>query len=345
LQNDHPVENREPDIEAYNLVLEGNYFKARNTLSDVEQATQLYRRAVEINPDYALAWARLADAYLAEEGMGRVPSEEQDRRVLDSLARAIRIDPNLAWAYYVRAGFELDFRWNWLAAQMDDERVRELDPRFDLLPRAFGDLALTFGEVDKAVALYQTDFARNPLDSTAIDSLGNALCYANRLQPCLQTYIRLLQLHPDYGSVNSSIGIAYLYLGQFAAALKAMQKEPEEHYRLTGLAMIYSALGRRTESDAALNSLTEKFASSDPYGIAAVYAYRGEIDAAFQWLDRGYQQHNYRMSDVKADPLLRNLRGDPRFEALLSRMGLDNPRQSETPRVRARELKTASLSF
>jgi hypothetical protein len=86
---------------------------------------------------------------------------------------------------------------------------------------------------------------------------------------------------------------------------------------------VYSAMGRPTESDAALNSLTEKFASTDAYGIAEVHAYRGEIDDAFSWLDRAYQQHNPEVPSLKADPLLRTLHRDPRFQAMLTRMGLD----------------------
>jgi serine/threonine protein kinase/tetratricopeptide (TPR) repeat protein len=345
LQNDQTAEKPEPDIEAYNLVLEGDYFKARKTLGDVEKAVQLYRRAISINPDYALAWARLASAYLNEEVLGHLPTQAQNRRVLDSLDRAIRLDPNLAYAYYTRAGFEWNVSWNWSAAQADDARVAEVDPRFDLLPRIYGDSAFMFGQTDKAVASYQAWFDRNPLDSSAMDSLGAALCAADRLQQCLDTYLRLRQLHPDFGGVDSSVGIAHLYLGQFAAALTAIQKESNEDYRLGGLTMAYWALGRRAESDAALDSLTGKFASSDPYEIAEAHAYRGEIDAAFQWLNDGYGQHNSRMLGVRTDPLLRNLRADPRFAALLSRMGLADPQQSGAPHVRTRDLTALSMSF
>ena len=101
-----------------------------------------------------------------------------------------------------------------------------------------------------------------------------------------------------------------------------MQREPRQDYRLRSLAMVYSALGQRTESNDALNSLIERFASRYPYGIAEVHAYRGEPEAAFQWLDRAYRAHDAGMLGLKTDPLLRSLHGDPRFQALLSRMGL-----------------------
>ena len=333
LRNGHRAANREPDIRAYNLVLQGNYFKARRTLSDVEKAAQLYQQAIDINSDYALAWARLASAYLSAEMLKGPPSELQNKRVVDALDRAIRLDPNLTWAYYTRAGFEMSVVWDWAASKADTERVSALDPQFEWLPSALGDLALTFGEVDRAVELYEDDLARNPLDPNALDSLGAALCAANRWHECLQTRLSLLQLHPEFGAANSAAGLAHLYDGQFAAALQFFQKEPNEGFRLGGLALVYWAMGRHRESDAALHSLTDGFGSIDAYGIAAVHSYRGEIDDAFRWLDRAYRGHDYGMLGVKTDPLLRNLHGDPRFHALLMRMGLADPPKPKLSRL------------
>jgi len=325
--------NRQPDVRAYNLVLEGNYYKARRTLPDVEKAAQLYQQAIDLDPEYALAWARLASAYLNEGLLKGPPSEDQKRRLLDALDRAIRLDPNLVWAYYTRGGYEAN-AWNWAAAQADAERIRKLEPRFDLLPSALGDNALVFGEVDRAVELYQAATERDPLDPATLDSLGDALCAANRLQQCLAARLRLLHLHPGFGGVNRSVGIARLYVGQFDAALASMQLEPNEDDRLLGLALAYSALGRRTDSDAALYSLTRKFASRDAYEIAEVHAYRGEVDDALQWLERAYRQHDPRIPEIKTDPLLRNVHGDRRFQALLTRLKLTGQGQSASADVR-----------
>jgi TolB-like protein/predicted Ser/Thr protein kinase len=314
--------NREPDVRAYNLVLEGNYFKARRTLRDVEKAAELYQQAIDIDPNYALPWARLASAYMVEEMLKGPPSDDQSRRVIDALSRAIRLDPNLAWAYYTRAGFAMNVTWNWAAMLADAKRVGEVDPRFESLPAALGDTALLFGDVNRAIELDQESLTRNPLGPNTLRSLGDALCAADHLQQCLQVRLKLLQLNPEYDGINSSVGVARLYLGQFTVAFEAMQREPRQDYRLRSLAIVYSALGRRTESNAALNSLVEKFASRYPYGIAEVHAYRGEADDAFQWLDRAYRAHDVGMLGLKTDPLLRSLHGDPRFQALLGRMGL-----------------------
>jgi len=323
--NGDRARTQEPDVEAYNLVLEGNYFKARRTRPDVEKAVQLYRKAIDVKPDYALPWARLASAYLSLETLKGTPSadDHDNKRILDALDRAIRLDPTLVWAYYTRAGFQMNVAWDWAAARADQERMREVEPGNNyLLPSALGDVALTFGKVDRAVELYQKVVDRDPLDSYSLNDLGNALCATSRLQECLQSRLTLLQLHPEFGGVNSAVGMARLQLSQFGEALEAMQREPNEDYRLAGLVMVYSALGRRAESDAALKSLVEKFALSDAYGIAEVHAYRKQIDAAFRWLDRAYRQHDAGMLEVKFDPLLRDLRTDRRFQALLGKMKL-----------------------
>ena len=326
LRTDYQPAAREPDVQAYNLLLEGRYLEGRSTLADVEKAVQLYKQAVDRDPTYALAWARLAHAYLIEENRRGPPTEEQNARILDALGHALRLDPRLAYAYYTRAAFAMDVTWDWAAAQADDERIRELDPRSFLLSRAFADQAFISGHPDRAVELYQEALIRNPLDFQLLDSLGTALCAAGRLQECLQNRLRLMQLHPEFEGVNGSLAMVRLYLGQFDAALAALQQEPNEDYKLVGLATVLWAMGgHRTEADAALSSLTDKFASVDAYGIAAVHAFRGENDAAFQWLDRAYQEHNVALAGIKTDPLCIRLHDDPRFQSLLRRLKISLP--------------------
>ena len=313
---------QESDVEAYNLVLEGNYYKARRTTGDVEKAIQLYKKAIDLRPNYALPWARLASGYLTLEQDKGTPSAEDNAKILAALDRAIRLDPNLVWAYYTRAGFEIAIKWDWAAAQADHERMRALDPGIYLLPFALGDMALVSGQVDEAIRQYERAIELNPLDPIAMRALGVALCASDRLQECLQYRLRLQQLHPELRGVNAFVGEARLLLGQLPEALDAMQKEPEQDVRLAGLATIYTAMGKHTESDAALKTLEESYASDDAYEIAQLYAYRGEADAGFEWLQRSFRMHNSKILFIKTDPLLRNLRRDRRFQTLLAKLRL-----------------------
>jgi serine/threonine protein kinase len=319
---DAPVA-QESDVEAYNLVLEGNYYKARGTRASIEKSIQLYQKAIESRPNYALAWARLASAYFNLEEAKGTPSPADNAKILSALDRAIRLDPNLIWAYYTRAGFEMAIQWDWAAAHADHERMRALDPGNSyLLPGALGDMALVAGHLAAAIEHYERVVEVSPLDANALNYLGAALCAADRLPECLQYRQRLQQLHPEFGGVNNSVGLAYLYLGQLPEALDAMEKEPEKDLRLAGLALVYTALGQRTESDTALQSLEAEFAATDAFEIALIHAYRGEAEAAFGWLRRCVQTHNSKIVSIKTEPLLRTLHGDPRFQSLLVKLKL-----------------------
>jgi TolB-like protein/tRNA A-37 threonylcarbamoyl transferase component Bud32 len=313
---------RQADVEAYNLVLEGNYYKARRTKANVEKAVQLYRKAIDTRPNYALAWARLASAYLTLEQFNGTASAENNARIVDALERAIRLDPTLVWAYYTRAGFEIAIQWDWAAANADHERMRALDPGNSLLPSALGDMAMVSGHIAEALGYYERAIELNPLDGYSLESISEALCASDRLPECLQYRLKLQQLHPDFDGVNSLVGMAHLYLGQLAEARDAMSKEPEEDRRLAGLAAVYAAMGKRTESDAALKTLEHGFAADDAFEIAQIHAFRGEADSAFDWLQRSYQRHDSKILSIKTEPALRNLRSDRRFRALLVELKL-----------------------
>lgn len=314
---------QETDVEAYNLVLEGNYYKARRTIPDVQKAVQLYRQAIDLRPNFALAWARLASAYFNLENLKGTPTPEDNAKITAALDRAIDLDPKLIWAYFTRAGFEMVVEWDWAAARADHERIRALDPQNTyLLPSALAEMAQVSGDIAEALAQYERVIQLNPLDALSLEAYSDVLCASDRLSQCLRYRLKLQQLHPDYGGVNSSIGFARLYLGDLTTALSDMEKEPQEDRRLAGLAIVYAAMGRRAQSDAALESLESRFATAGAYRIAQIHAYRGETDRAFEWLQRSYQRHDSKIVLVKTDPLLRSLHGDRRFRALLTQLRL-----------------------
>jgi serine/threonine protein kinase len=320
--DDQPV-GQKSDVEAYNLVLEGNYYKARRTIPDVEKAVRLYEKAIELRPNFALAWARLASAYFNLEDINGTWSSHDNAKISAALDRAIDLDPKLVWAYFTRAGFEMAVKWDWAAAHADHERIRRLDPQNTyLLPSAVGEMALVFGHVAEALEQYERVIKLNPLDALSLEAISTALCASDRLPECLQYRLKLQQLHPDYGGVNSSVGMARLYLGQMNEALDNMRKEPEEDRRLTGLAVVYAAMGRHAESDVALKALESRFAATSAYEIAQIHAYRGDAGRAFEWLQRSYQRHDSKILSIKTDPLLRSLRGDRRFRVLLTQLRL-----------------------
>jgi tetratricopeptide (TPR) repeat protein len=160
------------------------------------------------------------------------------------------------------------------------------------------------------------------LDATCLSWLAGAFYEAGRLEESAESSRQVLQIEPRYSGEHAGLGVTYLRQGRKEDALAEIEREPDPASKLYGEALVFWALGRRGESDSALKALENQFADENPYAIAQIHADRAEIDAAFKWLDHAYQQHDTVLAGLKVDPDLRNLRGDPRYHALLVKMHL-----------------------
>jgi len=160
------------------------------------------------------------------------------------------------------------------------------------------------------------------LDNSKLYYLAGFQASAGYLEESAATSRRLLELDPAYTLAQAQYALTLLLMGKTSEALEAAQKESDEVSKLAALASVYWTLGLKTESDSALGALEREFADRNEYLIAAAHAYRGEEDAAFAWLERAYQQRKGSLEFLKVDALLRNLRADPRFDALLRKAKL-----------------------
>jgi TolB-like protein/tRNA A-37 threonylcarbamoyl transferase component Bud32/Tfp pilus assembly protein PilF len=313
---------RQPDIEAYNLVLQGNFFKARSNAKDTEKAVALYKKAIDLDPGYALAWARLGSAHFNQAGNAWAPQRESVDKARAELEQALRIDPNLAWAHYSLVGLHMTFDWDWAAAQTEIDRIRRVEPTFSFLPGAEADLAAVQGRLDQAIVSYQRLLDRDPLDTDTLSTLASLQLFAGRFEESAASCRRLIKLNPGFAGAHTQFGMALIQLHQFDAALQSVERESDESYRLSLLPISYWALGRRTASDSTLANFVVRHADDGAYNIAQIYAYRGEADKTFEWLDRAYSQRDPGMVYLKVDPMFRTLAADPRFKAMLVRMRL-----------------------
>jgi tetratricopeptide (TPR) repeat protein len=137
-----------------------------------------------------------------------------------------------------------------------------------------------------------------------------------------QSLRRALQIAPEWGSARNFLGEALLLQGHYEAALAEFQMETLDDGHLEGSAMVYSATGHKAESDAQLAESIRRNAKSWPSQIARVYAFRGEKDRAFEWLERAFDMRDEDLYDLKGDPLFKNIEGDPRYKAFLKKMNL-----------------------
>ena len=314
------------NIEAYNLVLQGNYFSARQYKGDNAKAVDLYQQALKLDSHYALAWARLATTYTWQGGLGELTAADAEVKGRDAVQRALAIDPNCAEAYFARGNIARLVLGDWAAAKPDYERALKADPH-----GAVGEIAqrnilrieaAMSGRVDEIVDWARHHLERNPLDTDTMWNLVGWQQMAGHLDASVVTSRKLLDLNPAFARAQAQYAVTLLLMGNETEALAAAAKESDEAWRLAALTCIYWTMGQRAESASALGALERGFADRNQYQIAAAYAYRGEVDAAFAWLDRVYRYRKGALVYIRVDPLLRNLHSDPRFKALLRKLSL-----------------------
>jgi adenylate cyclase len=177
------------------------------------------------------------------------------------------------------------------------------------------------GKWDDALKFVNALQAADPLDPDAYFFLGIIQSCRGRLAEAEGAIRSALELSPKYASGSYALGLILLARGEAEAALTEMRKEPLDAARLRGSAMAYFTLKRKGDSDAALALLMKNY-PNNAFGVAEVYAYRGESDEAFQWLDRAFEQKDSLLYTVKFSQPLRSLHGDPRYKAFLKKMNL-----------------------
>jgi tetratricopeptide (TPR) repeat protein len=197
-----------------------------------------------------------------------------------------------------------------------------LAPADPALLTAAGNLAITKGDAPKGIALYRHAVALDPVDPLARSYLAFNLAMTGQLAEAQAEYPRVVELNPAAPWAHAGLGLAFLIKGKFEEAAVAAQDDAAEWARLLIVAMARWSQKRIPEADAALARLVEGSADTAAYQIAEVYAYRGENDRAFEWLERARRQRDPGLGTLRSDPFLANLQGDPRWIAFVRTMGL-----------------------
>jgi tetratricopeptide (TPR) repeat protein len=178
------------------------------------------------------------------------------------------------------------------------------------------------GRLEEALAIQQTLVRRDPLNVTALYNLGYTQRIMGQCDAAIVTYRSVLGLSPGYASAHYQICVAMLLKNDAPAARVEIEQENNEPSRLIGLPMVYHALGRKAESKSALATLIGRFEKDWSYNIAQVYAFRGEADKAFEWLDKAVTYQDPGLSDIVRENLLDNVHSDPRWLPFLRKLGL-----------------------
>ncbi len=306
--------------EAYSAYLEGKHFREQFTEEGLARSVGYFEQAIDLDPGYAPAWVGLAISRIGQANLAYIPPQEGYRRAREALRKALQLNPNLADAHEAMGEIQMLHDWDWAAADASYQRAFELSPGSPGVMRALGSLARLLGRSDESVQLYRCAIEIDPL--VGYRNLALNLYYAGRQDEARAAIEKALDLTPNMVFAHCLLARIYLAQSNPRQALEEVKKEKDPFWRTFGFALVYPALGRRKEADAALEQLIEKYRADAPYSIAGVYAQRGEADLAFQWLERAYTTRDSGLTEMKSDPLLKKLVHDPRYAAMLRKMRL-----------------------
>jgi TolB-like protein/Tfp pilus assembly protein PilF len=310
---------RSDNADAYNLFLFAKQLVARRNLPDYKRAVEIFRRATVLDPGYAAAYAGMS---YYETKIANVTLDEAGyKRAREDAEKALSLSPQLIEGYRARIELRretLDFK----GARDDMEKALAIAPGDSLVQSLYGVGLAMFGRIPEATAAMNHAIDLDPLNSFAWANLGLFLTAGHNYPAARRALERAIAINQDDYSFHMALGQLDLLEGRWTESLNEFQEKGSEVGSLMGRSMVAHSRGQAAESELALDALIVDHSADSTYQIAEVYAWRGERDKAFDWLERAYRQRDGGLNGILYDPLIDGLKVDPRFDALLKRLKL-----------------------
>ena len=321
---------RRVDPDVYELYLQGRYFWNKRDPAGLSKAKQYFERAIEKDPNFALGYVGLADTYNVMADSLVVKSTEALPRSREAALKALQIDDNLAEAHASLAYVNLEFDWDWPAAERQFHRSIELNPSYATAHQWYSMYLAAMGRCDESLAEIRRAEVLDPLSLIIrLDEAAEAY-WCRHLDLAVDEIRRVIEIAPDYPQARFYIAGGYVDKGMFEQGEAEFKKGLE----LAGGAVLSSRVfeawmdsksGKQLEARRILDEVRKASDESgtDDFLLAATYGNLGDRDTAFEYLEKAYRNRVYWLIYLKLEPRFDSLRDDPRFHELLRRMHLD----------------------
>ena len=316
------------NAEAYQLYLKGRHHWNKRTREDLKKGIEYFNQAVEKDPNYALAYAGIADCY-GVPAIGLSPPEAMPKAKAAAM-KALPIDDTLAEAHTSLANVLLRYDWDWLGAEKEFKRAIELNPNYPTARYWYALYLFGVGRQEEALREVQRAQELDPLSLVTNWHVGIFFYYARQYGREIEQLRKTLELDPNFAGAHNDLGWAYAMTGRYEEAIEELQTaiklSGEATDFVADLATIYALSGKRSEAHRIIDKLKElaKQRYVAPYRMAQIHIALGDRDRAFEWLEKGYRERSLGESfiDLKASRFWDPIRSDPRFADLLRRMNL-----------------------
>lgn len=323
-QNAAVTQHATSSPEAYTQFLLGRKLRSYGTPDNDRRAIAAFEKAIALDRKFASAYAGLADVLGGAAEYADTPQEVAagKRKSLAMMDKAIALNPNLADTYLARADFLYSTNWDWTGAQRDLDKAAALNPGENpgTMMRQCRLLA-ALGRLPEAIALERRATELDPVSVWAWSMLGYHSAVIGQYAEARHALAQAEKLQPGDNHINFYAGLTSMLAGKSEVALLEFERSGGP-FRLAGLAMAQHDAGQAARSQQSLEVLISKFADTAAYQVAEVYAWRGQTDQAFAWLDRANSQRDAGLIYLKFDPLLKKLHSDPRYAQWLRKMRL-----------------------
>jgi TolB-like protein/Tfp pilus assembly protein PilF len=313
--------------EAYQLYLKGRFYWNKRTSQSLDTAINYFNQAIQQDPSFALAYVGIADCLLVPTN----PAAPNDKmpKAKATVLRALQLDDSLAEAHTSLARVLFEYDWNWTGAETEFQRAIELNPKYPTAHQWYGGYLESVNRLHDAIAERKKAVEIDPLSLIMNFELGLGYFYSRDYDNAIDQFHKTLELQPDFRPPLQFLPICLEEKGQFDAAEKAFKDAAnlvgiDTSVALANLAHFYGRRGRIGEARSLLKQLeqqsTQKYVPAD--AIAMVYVGLADKDGAFLWLDKAYEERAFKLAWLKVEPQWDPLRSDPRFQALVKKIGI-----------------------
>jgi tetratricopeptide (TPR) repeat protein len=327
-EHDRVASARPLDTEAYTEYLQGLYFWDKLDEEDIKKSVGHFQRAIELAPDYAPAYAALAFSYNLLASSEFAPSRENYAQAKKWAQKAIELDESLAGAH-AALGFVLCYGdWDWPAAEKEFQRANALEPNGEGGHHVYALYLGDMGRTEEAIAEMKKSLEADPLSVLTLRNLGSLYEQAGQQDKAIEQFKKILEMDSNSVDARWSLGKVYSMQGKHSQAIAEFQQartlSRNSPWDIAGLGLAYAAAGKRQEAYKILDELREiskrRYVSS--YLVASIYSALGDKEQTFLWLRKSLAAHEDALVSLNVDSDFAILRGDPRFQEILRRIGL-----------------------